>query len=46
MIRMVLAGPLLLLAACGPLAGGNQSERAAGAASFPRADRPVARPGQ
>lgn len=42
MIRMALAGPLLLLAACGPLAGGNQSERAAGAASFPRADRPVA----
>ena len=41
--RQVAAlGASLLLAACGQWSGGNQSERAAGAASFPRADRPVA----
>lgn len=41
-MRIVLAGPLLLLAACGPLGGDTESGRSAAAQAFPRADRPVA----
>lgn len=42
MIRAALAGSLFLLAACGPLAGKDDSGRSSAAAPFPRADRPVA----
>ncbi|MDI1296441.1 MAG: class I SAM-dependent methyltransferase [bacterium] len=42
MSRAAAAGLLFLLAACGPLAGANESDRSATAAPFPRADRPVA----
>ncbi|MDO7834189.1 methyltransferase domain-containing protein [Sphingobium sp. HBC34] len=40
--RVVLAGALLLLAACDPWSGGKETERPAAAQDFPRADRPVA----
>ena len=42
MIRAVVAGALVLLAACDQLSGGNATERASAARDFPRADRPIA----
>ncbi|MFZ2996856.1 class I SAM-dependent methyltransferase [Sphingobium sp.] len=42
MIRVALAGALVLLAACDQLGGGNQTQRSAAARPFPQADRPVA----
>ncbi|MCI4591437.1 class I SAM-dependent methyltransferase [Sphingobium sp. BYY-5] len=42
MVRVVLAGVLVLLAACDQLTGGKEAERPAAARDFPRADRPVA----
>ncbi|WP_066764001.1 class I SAM-dependent methyltransferase [Sphingobium sp. CCH11-B1] len=42
MIRAMLAGALVLLAACDRLGEGSADERPAAARDFPRADRPVA----
>ncbi|CAM8625438.1 methyltransferase domain-containing protein [Sphingobium sp.] len=42
MIRAVMAGVLVLLAACDQISGGKDSHRSAAAAPFPQADRPVA----
>lgn len=42
MIRAAALGVLALLAACDQLAGGKETQRAAAAAAFPQADRPVA----
>lgn len=42
MHRAVVAGVLVLLAACDPLTGDDANRRSAAAAPFPRADRPVA----
>ncbi|KMS57008.1 MULTISPECIES: class I SAM-dependent methyltransferase [Sphingobium] len=42
MIRAVMAGVFVLLAACDQIGGGKDSHRSAAAAPFPQADRPVA----